>query len=34
LAERLFRQSLIILSAGAARDIKYMQIGFLATHRH
>lgn len=30
LAERLFRRMLIVLSAGAARDIKYVQIGFLA----
>lgn len=30
LAERLFRRMLIVLSAGAARDIKYLQIGFLA----
>ena len=28
--ERLFRRMLIVLSGGAARDIKYMQIGFLA----
>ena len=29
-AERLFRRMLIVLSGGAAHDIKYMQIGFLA----
>jgi 2-polyprenyl-3-methyl-5-hydroxy-6-metoxy-1,4-benzoquinol methylase len=30
LAERLFRRLLIVLSGGAAWDIKYLQIGFLA----
>jgi 2-polyprenyl-3-methyl-5-hydroxy-6-metoxy-1,4-benzoquinol methylase len=33
-AERLFRRTLIVLSGGAARDIKYLQIGFLAVPRH
>jgi 2-polyprenyl-3-methyl-5-hydroxy-6-metoxy-1,4-benzoquinol methylase len=30
LAERLFRMALIVLSLGKARDIKFLQIGFLA----
>jgi 2-polyprenyl-3-methyl-5-hydroxy-6-metoxy-1,4-benzoquinol methylase len=32
-AERLFRDALILLSAGAARDIRYLQIGFVARRR-
>jgi 2-polyprenyl-3-methyl-5-hydroxy-6-metoxy-1,4-benzoquinol methylase len=33
-AERLFRHALIFLSAGAARDINFLQIGFLAVPNH
>jgi SAM-dependent methyltransferase len=33
LAERLFRMALLVLSLGKARDIKFLQIGFLANPR-
>lgn len=34
LVEWLFRRMLLVLSGGGARDIKYLQIGFLAVPRH
>jgi 2-polyprenyl-3-methyl-5-hydroxy-6-metoxy-1,4-benzoquinol methylase len=33
LVERLFRRTLLVMSGGAARDIRYLQIGFLAMSR-